>query len=91
MFRIREVAYKLHLPLTSRIHLVFHVSQLKKAMGEVPTEAELLLELEREFTTMIEPEAIISTREVTKKGRSIEEWLVHWKNKPIEKLPGKML
>ena len=53
-------------------------------MGEVPAEADLPSELEPKFTAMIEPEAVISTREVTKKGRSIEEWLVHWKNKPIE-------
>ena len=77
--QIGEVAYKLHLPPTMRIHPVFHVSQLKRAMGEVPAEAELPLELEPESTTMIEPEAIISSREVTKMGKRIEEWLVHWK------------
>ena len=84
MSQIGEVAYKLHLPLTSRIHLVFHVSQLKRAIGEVSAEAVLPLELKPEFTTMIEPEAVILSREVTKMGERIEEWLVHWKNKPIE-------
>lgn len=32
--RIRKTAYKLQLPPTARVHSVFHVSQLKLALGQ---------------------------------------------------------
>ena len=32
--KIDTMAYKLELPASSRVHLVFHVSCLKKVMGE---------------------------------------------------------
>lgn len=69
--RIGEVAYRLKLPATSRIHLVFHVSLLKKAHGEYPVETELLLDLEEGTVAIAEPEAVLEVREVSKGGKRV--------------------
>ena len=64
-----EVAHRLLLPLIARIHLVFHISQLKKAIGNYPIEFELPLELELNFSAIPELEVILSSRKNIKHRR----------------------
>ena len=82
--RIREVAYRLILPSTLRIHPVFHVSQLERDIGDLPIETELPLEWEPDVSMLVEPKAILSSLQVTKHGERFEEWLIRWKDRPVE-------
>ena len=44
--KIGTMAYKLELPSSSRVHLVFHVSCLKKVIGENLLVQTIFLELD---------------------------------------------
>jgi hypothetical protein len=48
MKRIGLVAYKIALPTTSKIHLVFHVFSLKKVVGQNYRVQTILYELDDE-------------------------------------------
>jgi len=74
--RIGKVAYKLKLPKGSCIHYVFHVSLLKKKLGDSNlTIIELTLTADDE-EILIEPEAILDRCWVKKGSRFVKESLV---------------
>ena len=75
--------YKLELP-SSRVHLAFHVSCLKKVIGENLPIQTILLELDEEGKIILEPEAVTETRTRQLRNRSISEYLIKWKNLPTE-------
>ncbi|KAK2417448.1 hypothetical protein QL285_039746 [Trifolium repens] len=81
--RVGAVAYQLKLPEGSRVHPVFHVSLLKKAVGRYQEEDELP-ELEGESGVLIEPEAILARRTVTVHNEVIEQVLVQWKGQVVD-------
>ena len=60
--KIGTMAYKLELPASSRVHRVFHVSCLKKVIGENLPVQTILLELDEEGKIILEPEAVTETR-----------------------------
>ncbi|KAI5443499.1 hypothetical protein KIW84_012224 [Lathyrus oleraceus] len=60
--KIGEVAYKLELPTQSKIHPVFHVSLLKKVVGNYQVQGELPKELEVVGTDDIYPDKVLGTR-----------------------------
>ena len=55
------MAYKLELPTSSRVHLVFHVSCLKKVIGDKILVQIILPELDEEGKIILEPEATMET------------------------------
>ncbi|CAJ2678799.1 unnamed protein product [Trifolium pratense] len=81
--RVGAVAYRLRLPAGSRVHPVFHVSLLKKAVGTYQEEDELP-ELEGEQGTLIEPEEVLARRSVQVQNEMVDQILIHWKGQRIE-------
>eukprot|EP00253_Pinus_taeda_P025117 PITA_25117 len=78
--RIGEVAYKLALPPTAKLHPVFHVSCLKKVIGNNCRIQTSLPELDEEGSIWLQPEQVLDTRERPLCGRVIREVLVKWKD-----------
>ena len=82
--RIGQVAYELELPQGSKIHKNFHVSCLKKALGQQVKVTNELPPMDDEGHLVLQLEAIIDTRERQLRNRTVREFLVRWKNLPDE-------
>jgi hypothetical protein len=82
--RIGAVAYRLNLPVDSKIHPVFHVSQLKDF---VPDHTPIFTSLPKiaELDTMDPvPEAILDRRLVKKGNSATSQGLIKWETIPAE-------
>lgn len=82
--RIGEVAYKLKLPVGARIHPTFHVSLLRKHIGNNAQVHPELPPLTDDGEVVLEPEAILETRWIKRGKTFAEEQLVKWKRLPLE-------
>ncbi|WVZ17815.1 hypothetical protein V8G54_010797 [Vigna mungo] len=69
-----EVSYKVQLPESAKVHPVFHISQLKKAIGNHAVEPTLPTELSLEEEDQEEPEAVLTTREIPEGGTITKQW-----------------
>jgi len=76
--KIGSVAYKIQLPTGSLIHDVFHLSQLKKFVGEASTSTHC--PRNDEETRIKEPEAIIERMTVKRGNKVVTKVLVKWKH-----------
>lgn len=82
--RIGMVAYKLLLPDSCQLHLVFHVSQLKKHLGSKVIPSPKLPLTDSEENLKVYPVAIIERRMVPRNNEPIIQWLIQWVNLPLE-------
>lgn len=78
--RVGKVAYRLKLPEGMKIHHTFHVSQLKKAIGDSITATALPLQLTSEGVLVAKPEAVWNSRVHPQSGQ--QEVLIKWKDLP---------
>jgi len=78
------VAYELELLEGHKIHNVFHVSCLKKAVGQQVTTSSELPPLDEEGQLILIPEEILQVRERKLRNRVIQVYLVSWKELPME-------
>ncbi|WVZ96943.1 hypothetical protein U9M48_042522 [Paspalum notatum var. saurae] len=77
--RVGSVAYKLQLPASAAIHPVFHVSQLKRAVGSGFTASPILPDPSFEWSI---PLKILGRRTVTRGRDSVPQVLVQWSQMP---------
>lgn len=76
--RVGKVAYKLKLPDTAQLHPVFHVSLLKKKIGQHAVANPTLPPVSDEGTLQLEPVAVLDRHMVKRNNRAVVQWLVQW-------------
>ena len=74
----------MELPEGSKIHNVFHVSCLKKSIGQQIFISDTLPPLDDEGQLTLIPEKVLKTRERRLRSKTIKEYLVQWKDLPSE-------
>ncbi|XP_077237223.1 uncharacterized protein LOC143878893 [Tasmannia lanceolata] len=80
--KVGPVAYKLELPQRSKIFPVFHVSQLKKKIGEQIQPSTNLPPLSEDGNLQPYPESILARRMVRRGNAADTEVLVQWQGTP---------
>ncbi|GFS46186.1 hypothetical protein Acr_00g0100660 [Actinidia rufa] len=76
--KVGTVAYELKLPDSAHIHPVFHVSLLKKKLGQHVTPNPILPPVSDEGVLQMEPVAVLDRRMVKRNNEAVVQWLVQW-------------
>jgi hypothetical protein len=77
---VGPVAYRLALPEESKVHNVFHVSLLKKKLGDISNISTTLPPFSEDTGPIIEPLHILDYRWVKKGSKFFTEALIQWKH-----------
>ena len=87
--KVGEVAYKLELPQESKIHNVFHVSSLKKTVGQQINPSFELPPLDDKGLLVLVPEKILHVREGNSGTRLFVNTWYNERNFPLNMPHGK--
>ena len=82
--RVGSMACKLELSPSSRVHPIFRVSSLNNVIENKILVQFFLPEINEERKIILEPETILETRIKQLRNQAIIEYLVKWKNLPVE-------
>lgn len=79
---IQRVGNKLQLPPTAMIHNVFHISQLKPAIGPHNTHSPLPHQLSADMVLLTDPAEVLGVRNHSQGQLILTEVLTKWKDLP---------
>ena len=82
--KVGTVAYKLQLPPSSRVHPVFHVSLLKKKIGDKRVAQTVLPATGADGQFLVKPVAVLQKQMVKHNNRAKVKVLIQWSNLPPE-------
>ena len=89
--RVGKVAYRLDLPASAKIHNVFHISQLKKMIGDAPVSPTVPPQISTDLIFEAEPEAVLNVRHPLQDSGTTMQVLIQWKSLPPGKQHGRTL
>ena len=78
------MAYKLEFPPSSRVHLVLHVSFLKKVIHENTLVQTILKHINEQGKIILELKKILELGIKKLRNQSITDYLIKWKNLLVE-------
>ncbi|KAH0781752.1 hypothetical protein KY290_001350 [Solanum tuberosum] len=87
-YRIELVSYKLGLPPSSKVHLVFHVSLLKNKVGSRVVVQSTLPITNGEGQFLVKPVAILQRQLVQMENSTVVKLLIQWFSLPPEDVNG---
>ena len=82
--KVGNCACKLQLPSSVQIHPVFHVSQLKRHVGDKSIPGPNLPLVNADGTVKTGPSEVLQVRQIPRNNAPVVQWLIKWINLSVE-------